>query len=206
MSINATIQKFRAYPAKLSMKKEIGMAVCIIAIGIAMGLIAKMTDSVSIIGEIGTEIGIWVFAATLIAACSCYPFSAAINVFLFFISMLGSYYLYTYIVFGFFPTSYFTGWLIITLLSPFAGFIAWFTKAKGALGSVVTALPAALLFAHGYPAFYTLRLTLFLSLIMGVGLCAILPVNIKNKGISFVLAILLAIVVDKLYLLRFLPV
>jgi uncharacterized membrane protein YjdF len=66
-----------------------------------MGVIAKIADSISIIGEIGTKLGIWVFVATIIAAYSRYPFSAAINVLLFFLSMLFAYYTYGYAVLGF---------------------------------------------------------------------------------------------------------
>ena len=58
-----------------------------------MGFIAKATDSVSMIGDIGTELGVWVFTATLLAAFSRYPLSAALNTLLFFLAMLCAYYL-----------------------------------------------------------------------------------------------------------------
>lgn len=118
-----------------------------------IGVIAKMTDSVSIIGDIGTELGIWVFTAAIIAAYSRYPVSGAINVFLFFTAVLAAYYAHGALVLNFFPKAYFLGWLIAALISPFAGFLAWFTRADGIAGSIITALPVALLFAHGYPAF-----------------------------------------------------
>ena len=158
MNLNQQIQKLRPYPQKLSIKTEIVFSVVSTIIGIALGFIAKMTDSISIIGEIGTEIGIWIFVATLIAAFSHYPLSAAINVFLFFISVLFAYYTYGQLVLGFFPQSYFYGWLIMAFISPIAGIAVWFSKADKVIGSVVTALPVALLFAHGFPVFYTLRL------------------------------------------------
>lgn len=205
MNIHSKIQKLRHYPEKLSIKKEIFYSVCIVLFGCAMGFISKMTDSVSLIGEIGTELGIWVFTAALIAAFSRYPFSAAINVFLFFISMLFAYYIYGYVVIGFFPRAYFVGWLFVALLSSFAGFCTWFSKAKGIVGSIVTALPVALLFAHGYPAFYTFRIALYLSLIMGIILCFALPQTTKYKIISLAISIPVALIIDKLYLIGYLP-
>jgi hypothetical protein len=168
LKINLWIRKLRPYPQKLSMRTEIIFSACVILLGMSMGLIAKMTDSVSIIGDIGTELSIWVFAATIIAAYSRYPVSAAINVLLFFISMLAAYYIYGFVVLNFFPKTYFLAWLVVALISSFAGFCTWFSRAKGIVGSVATALPAALLFAHGYPAFYTSRLPLYLSLVMGL--------------------------------------
>ena len=205
MNINFKIQKLRPYPTKLSIKKEIAFSFCVLILGIVMGLIAKMTDSISIIGQIGTEIGIWIFVATIIAAYSRYPLSAAVNVILFFLAMLFTYYIYGHIVLGFFPKEYFVGWLIIALISPFAGFITWFSKARGLVSSIITAIPAALLFTHGYPAFYTLKLTLFLSLLMGCILCFILPSTARNKVIAIGLAIILAFIFEKLYIFSFLP-
>lgn len=204
MTINQNIQKLRSYPKKLSIKHEILFSACIVLLGMSLGLVAKMTDSVSIIGEIGTEVGIWVFAATMVAAFSRYPFTASINTFLFFLSMLLGYYTYGYAVLGFFPRSYFLGWLILTFISPLAGIIMWFSRAKGIIGIVAAALPTALLFAHGYPAFYTSRLALYISLVMGFILCFVLPRTLKQKLITLGISIPIAFLIDKLYLLRYL--
>lgn len=145
------------------------------------------------------------FDATIIAAYSRYPVSAAINVFLFFTSTLAAYYIYGYAILNFFPKAYFFGWLVVACISPVACFFAWFSKAKGIAGCIVTALPAALLFAHGYPAFYTSRLPLYLSLVMGVILCTLLPHKAKYKTIAFCISIPLAFMASKLYLFGFLP-
>lgn len=205
MNLNSRIQKLRPYPQTRSLRFELIFSACIVLLGGGMGLVAKMTDSISMIGEIGTELGIWVFVAALIAAYSRYPISAAINVFLFFVSMLAAYYIYGFVVLNFFPKAYFFGWLVVALISPAAGFLAWFSRAKGITGSIVAALPVALLFAHGYPAFYTSRIPLYFSLIMGAALCVLLPQTIKYKAIAFGVSIPIAFLINKLYLLRFFP-
>ena len=221
MNIHHHIQRQRPYPQKLSIKAEIIFSVLIVLLGLVLGFVAKMTDSISIIGHIGTEKGVWVFAATMIAAFSRYPFSAAINVFLFFISMLFAYYMYGNFVLGFFPKSYFWGWLVVALLSPFAGFVIWFSKADTIVGTVIASLPAGFLFAHGYPAIvslsdsflfargypalYTHGLAQVVSLPMGLVCCLVLPRTVKQKGIAFAIAIPIAFIFTKLDIIRLLP-
>ena len=205
MNIHQHIQQQRPYPQKLSMKTEVIFSVFIVLLGLTLGFVAKMTDSVSIIGEIGTEIGVWIFVATMIAAFSRYPFAAVINVFLFFIFALVAYYLYGNFVLGFFPRSYFYGWLIVALVSPFAGFVIWFSKANNFVGIVISSLPVAFLFAHGFPAFYTHRLSLFLSLIMGLLCCLVLPRTVKQKIITCAISIPIAFIFTQMDVFRFLP-
>ena len=205
MGINAAIQKIRPYPDRLSLKKEIITSVCVMALGAVMGAVAKMTDSVSLIGEIGTEWGVWVFAASIVAAYSRYPVTAAINTAVFFLSMLGAYYLYCDIVLGFFPQSYFLGWLIAAGLSPFAGVVVWFSRGRGTAAAVASALPVSVLFAGGYPALYLPRLTMYITLVFGIILLLILPKTLKQKLAALGAAVLLAFVVAKLGLLYLLP-
>lgn len=170
-----------------------------------MGYIAKAADSTSIIGSIGTELGIWVFAASFIAAYSRYPLAAALNTMLFFLCMLASYYIYGWAMLGFFPATYFLGWLIIALLSPAAGFLVWFSRGKHILGAIAAALPACVLFASGYSAFYTHNIVSFLSLALGTLLLILLPQTLRQKALAFGLAVVFAFAIDKFHLLGLLP-
>lgn len=199
------IERSRALPRQISRKAEIWYAVGCVLLGLLLGWIAKATDSVSVIGEIGTELGIWVFVATLLAAYSRTPWSAAVHVPLFFLAMLASYYIYGQVILGFFPMSYFIGWLIVSLLSSVAGFVAWFARGKGVIGIIACALPVSILFASGYPAFYTLKPALFFALGLGIVLLLLLPRNWKQRGGAFVLSVLLAWLIDRFYLLGYLP-
>lgn len=157
------------------------------------------------IGELTTELGLWVFAAALIAAYSRYPISAAIYVTYFFLSMLCSYYIYGQLVLGFFPKSYFMGWLVLSLLSSFAGFLVWFSKGRGIAAIVAASLPIAALFAWGYPAYYTYKLTLFVTLGFGIVLNAVLPKGKKQMAAVLILSIAFAFLIVKLNLLSYLP-
>lgn len=105
------IRALRAYPQDRRYAVDVGIALGCFVLGAVLGVVAKATDSVSLIGDIGTGLGVWVFVASLLAAYSRYPIAAAVNTLLFFLSMLGAYYLYGFVVLGFFPKAYFLGWL-----------------------------------------------------------------------------------------------
>lgn len=205
MSWKSGIERWRVMPQSASRKMDILYAAGCVLLGLLLGWVAKATDSVSLIGEIGTELGIWVFIATLVAAYSRTPWLAAIHVPLFFLAMLASYYIYGQIMLGFFPMSYFMGWLIVSLLSSVAGFVAWFAKGKGVVGMIACALPVSLLFASGYPAFYTLKPTLFFALGLGVVLLLLLPQNWKQRGGACLFSVVFAFLIDRFYLLGYLP-
>jgi len=80
-------------------------------------------DSISIVQQITTDLGIWVFVATIVAVVSRSSKAAAIHVFVFFIGMLLAYYFYSMLLFGFFPTYYFYRWGLIALLSPIGAYL-----------------------------------------------------------------------------------
>lgn len=205
MNINSAINKLRPLPKQFSLRYELFFSIGVIFLGLLFGYVSKATDNVVIIGELTTELGIWIFLATLIAVYSRYPISAAINVMMFFLSMLCSYYAYGQIVLGFFPRSYFMGWLVIALLSPLAGFIVWFSKGTGTIATVTAALPISVLFAWGYPAFYTYHFTLFLTVGFGVLLNILLPKEKTQMAVVLILSMAFAFLICKFDLLRYLP-
>ncbi|WP_371321718.1 DUF6518 family protein [Robertmurraya korlensis] len=77
----------------------------------------------AIISDITTSIGVWVVLATLISVWSKNPEYAALKVLAFFVGMLLAYYIYSHVLFGFFPIYYFIRWGVIALVSPFCAYI-----------------------------------------------------------------------------------
>lgn len=57
-------------------------------LGGLLGFLAKRYDSLPIIGEIGTYLGLWVLIATVLVAWSRSPKAAALYVLVFFAAML----------------------------------------------------------------------------------------------------------------------
>jgi hypothetical protein len=208
MQIRQRINAIREMPDALSWKREIAYSACVLLLGLVLGVVAKATDSVSIVGQIGTYLGVWVFVATMVAAFSKSPFLAALNTLLLFLAMLAAYYAYGQIVLGFFPRSYFLGWLSIALLSPVGGFVVWFSRGKGWPAIVSSALPVALLIAEGYPAYQTdliYREPFVFDLCCAVALLIILPKTWKRKGLTLIISITLAVILASFHVLSFLP-
>jgi hypothetical protein len=134
-------------------------------LGLALGLLAKWTDTVpsnlpygpavAFLRDLTTRLGLWVLIAALLAAASPTPARAAARVFVFFAGLLVAYYLYTLRLFGGFPTAVFLRWGAIALLSPLAAWVVWQARGAGWPAALSAALPAGLLIAQGYPFVYT---------------------------------------------------
>jgi len=124
--------------------------------GFASGLIAKILDStlipdeLSLLGVIGGNLGVWIFILSLVAAYSYTPKLAATRVFVFLISMLFSYYMYTILILNLFPLKYIVFWLLAALLSIIPGYIIWFSRADHLISSIITALPISVIAFEGY--------------------------------------------------------
>lgn len=110
--------------------------------GAALGLISKILDGTAanelpailqrldITNFLG-RFAVWIFLAACIAAYSRTPKRAALNVFLFFLGMVGCYYLYSALAAGFFPRTYAMIWFGITVISPLPAFFCWYAKGRG---------------------------------------------------------------------------
>ena len=197
--------KIREIPEVANKKHEILFTLLVIALGLLFGLIAKATDSISIIGDIGTDLGVWVFTVSIIAAFSSRPISAIINTPAFLLAMLTSYYIYGQLILGFFPKSYFLGWLVMALISPTGGVTVWLSRGTGIFANICAAIPASILLACGYPALYTHQPVHFLNLIFAVLLLIILPKSWKEKATSAGISLIFAVIIVKLGLMSYLP-
>ena len=138
-----------------------------LALGAALGIASKFLDATAVNElpslferlDITNFLGrpaIWVFLAVLISCRSGSPFRAAWYVFAFFLGMVGSYYLYSWFVAGFFPRSYAMIWFGITLVSPLLAFLCWHAKGEGILSIILSSCILAVMinFTFAYGAFY----------------------------------------------------
>lgn len=170
--------------SKLNAKQIIIQLIFCFILGVILGVLAKFSDTFPANGAIGmffnfisditTNIGIWVALATLIAVWSRNPFIAAIKVLTFFFGMLLAYYIYSQMLFGFFPTYYFLHWGIIALLSPFAAYIVWYSRGEGWGAAICAALPIGLLLTQGYPFFYVFSIVTGFDLFVAILLLVLL--------------------------------
>lgn len=199
------ISSIRPLPEKIVLSHRIIFTVFVALLGLILGYVAKATDSSSIIGDIGTNLGVWIFVGTLVVTFSFTPFAAALNLPVFLLSMLAAYYVYGSLVLGFFPEAYFIGWLILSLISPIGGFIIWFSRGKGWPAIISAALPTAILLAEGYPAFYTFQIPFIFDLLFAAILLIMLPKTLKQKITVFIVSCVFAFIIVQFNFLQYLP-
>ncbi len=149
-------------PAQYSKKSNfIIFFISVVLTGFIMGVVSKYSDTVASndgmygavlhsISYITTELGIWIFIASIIAMYSYKPMHAMMNSIGFFLSMLTSYYLYSRYVCGFYSTKVILYWVVIALLSSICAWIVWYGKGNGWLSDIFASLPIAVLFKLGY--------------------------------------------------------
>ncbi|WP_223701739.1 hypothetical protein [Sutcliffiella deserti] len=167
-------------PVKISLSKKIVSSSLLFIAGVILGVLSKMLDEtpgsqlpffleVLGLGNFFSRIGVWIFLAVLIAVYSKSPVRSAINVFLFFVGMVGSYYLYTVMVADFFPKSYMMIWITMTVMSPFIALVCWYAKGKGVIAIFISSILIMFIsrqaFAFGFWYFDIRNILEFLLLI-----------------------------------------
>jgi len=186
--------------------KQIATQICIFfSIGILLGIIAKYSDNVPSNGSMGvlfhsisiitTRLGVWVFWATIISAWSKNPKIASIRVFTLFIGMLLAYYIYSTVLFGFFPTYYFLRWGGIAVFSPLLAYMMWFSRGKGWIAVFIASLPIGLLLEQGYDLFYVFSVGLLFDIIGAILLLILLPNSKVQCAKITIMAILIALII-----------
>ena len=132
------LEKIRKPIIKTSPKNQIKNTFLLIIIGLIIGVLIKWLDeNASTIGPIFSEVSVWVLICSTIAAYSQSPKRAAINVFLFSISMLITYYLYSEIAGIYYSLRFVYGWAIFSLFTPFFGYFTWYCKGRGNLPKIL---------------------------------------------------------------------
>lgn len=170
-------------PFEISLSKKFLYSILIFIVGVILGVISKVLDTtpgnylpyfleIIDLRNFFSRMGIWIFLGVVISVYSNSPVRSAINVFLFFMGMVGSYYLYTVLVAGFFPKSYMMIWIIMTCISPLFAFVCWYAKGQGiiavAISSIIFTFISRQAFGFGIWYFhiqYDLELLLWIALI-----------------------------------------
>ena len=93
------------------------------------GMIMAIDGALDIHNFLG-RFAIWVLIALCISIYSNSAIRASINVFVFFVGMVASYYLYSNYIAGFFPRSYAMIWFGFTDVSSLLAFVCWYARGK----------------------------------------------------------------------------
>lgn len=114
------------------MKKVILNPISMMIIGCILGVLAKLFDIHSeVLGNIFSEFAIWILLGTLISIYSETKMKAMINVFLFCIGMLLTYYLTAEITNSVYGLNFIKGWTLFACISPIFAYFTWLSKEKG---------------------------------------------------------------------------
>ncbi len=120
------------------MKNKIFNPIIIFIIGLILGIASKLFDIYTeILGNIFSEFSIWILFGTLISIYSDNKKKAMINVFLFCIGMLITYYLTAYITHSVYGWTFIKGWTLFACVSPVFAYFTWMTKEKGILPIII---------------------------------------------------------------------
>ncbi len=127
-----------------------------LAAGLLLGTIARLFDIYAQnLGEIFSQMSIWILIGTLIAIYSPTKRSAMCNIFPFCIGMLLTYYATAMFTHGVYGWSFIIGWTVFAFLSPAMAYFAWMTKERGLFPKIigvgivfVSILSSILLFDH----------------------------------------------------------
>ena len=213
--MNLFLNDIRCAENPISGNRKIINTIAAFFLGIALGIFSKFLDFrqaqlpgvlMAIDGALDIHnflgrFAIWALIALCISVYSNSAIRASVNVFVFFLGMVTSYYLYSNYVAGFFPRSYAMIWFGFTMISPFLAFICWYAKGKSKLAWMLSALILAVLFnmtfVYGW-GYFEARSILELAVFM-IGVAVLRRDTLKGsvlmESVSIILACLLNTVV-----------
>lgn len=120
------------------MRKKILNPFAMLCFGLLIGFISRLLDIYTTnLGEIFSQMAIWILLGTLISIYSKTAKEAMLNVLTFCLGMLFTYYLAAALSHGVYSTDYIIGWTVFALCSPVMACFAWFTKESGVLPIIV---------------------------------------------------------------------
>lgn len=134
------LNKIRTPNRKVQFSKALFHTVIMAGTGILLGVVSKLFDIYTTnIGDIFSQMSVWIFLCTLISVLSSTPFRAAVNVFSFCAGMLLAYYLTAELTSSVYSTLFIYGWALFALLCPALSFCTWYAKGKGWLSKSIVA-------------------------------------------------------------------
>lgn len=210
--MNKFLNDIRGTENPIPVKNKIINTTIILFLGIALGTFSKYLDFrqaelpgmiMAIDGALDIHnflgrFAIWVLIALCISIYSNSAIRASINVFVFFVGMVASYYLYSNYIAGFFPRSYAMIWFGFTDVSSLLAFVCWYARGKSKLAFILSALILAVLFnmcfvyGFGYfSAWSVLEVIVFI-----IGLIVLRRDTLRSSALMGTISIVLAVLLD----------
>ena len=121
------------------MRKKLLNPFVMFIIGLSVGALSRLLDIYTQnLGEIFSQMAVWILLSTLISIYSNTPKKAAANTLTFCLGMLITYYAVAVLSHGVYDISFIIGWTIFALCSPVMAYFTWMTKQKGLLPKIIS--------------------------------------------------------------------
>ena len=123
----------------IPLSKAILHTAIIACLGLMTGALIKLLDIYTTnLGNIFSQVSVWIFLCTLISVYSNSAIRAAVNVFGFCMGMLLTYYITAEMTASVYSLTFVYGWTIFALFSPLMGFCVWYSKGKSWVSRIIS--------------------------------------------------------------------
>ena len=153
------LKEIREPKENTSTKAKVLISIGIALSGLLLGIFQKYIDggaelpqlfqALDIVNYFG-RFTVWMLLGTIISVYASSPIRASVNTFLFFISMVTAYYLYSNFISGFLPNSYMMIWVVLSFVSPLIAYICWYAKGKGIAAIAISAVILGVIFSQAF--------------------------------------------------------
>lgn len=214
--MNKFLNKIRSIENEIPITRKIINTILILCFGIVLGTFAKFLDTTASntlpfifeyldISNFLGRFAIWLLIALYIAIYSHSSIRASLNVLVFFIGMVSSYYLYSYFVAGFFPKNYAMIWLGFTAISPLLAFVCWYAKGKSKISFILSVIIIAILFNFTfiYGWIYFDVYSILEVIVFGCALIALKRNTFRETTYMILSAVVIAVILNMLVLFHF---
>ena len=205
LKIKSFLEQVRKPQNDILLNKQMVETIGVILLGFTLGFLQKWMDGTAsnafplIIQQLDISnyfgrLAIWILLATIISVYAKSPLRAAINTFLFFISMLAGYYLYCNYILGFLPRTYMMMWIVIAFVSFFMAYICWYAKGEGIIAIFISSMIMGVLLAQAFNLNITQGFYMYHSLEVFTWIIGVILLRRKPKeyaieiGLSVVIA------------------
>lgn len=162
---------------KTKNKFDIIYALFSLVLGMLMGWLAYDLGGSGVVGAIIANIGIWVFTSALLAFYAQSGIFAAGNTLVYYIGVIGAYYVHSMLLGADAAFSMMLHPLIFAVIGAMIGFIVWHANGTGWIGAFCAAVPISLLITEGHPIYYSRSMSLLFDLV-----CAVILYVVLCKG------------------------
>lgn len=134
--------------------------VLIVCLGLVLGVVAKLLDIYTInLGNIFSQMSVWIFLCTLISVYSRSAKRASVNVFGFCAGMLFTYYTTAYITASVYSLLVAFGWAVFACFSPLLAFFVWYARGKGWISKLIAGCIVIAILVTAFILFDKIRIT-----------------------------------------------